>query len=152
MALSLQVSLSTLKHTHACIKRIFKDSGGQHRCRWTVIKWRKCTQKAQRCLHVLRHFLMTAVRAVPGEQRCYRWHCDGRFFHGKTLSLSNVCALQVLSSKHARREDGTRAERRRGVEVWGEGFMSVIMKSQWPGCWHWDISSHSPPIIRRMNP
>lgn len=32
----------------------------------------------------------------------------------------------------------------------GEGFMGVIMKSQWPGCWYWDISSHPPPIIRRM--
>lgn len=32
----------------------------------------------------------------------------------------------------------------------GEGFMGVIMESQWLGHWHWGIFSHPPPIIRWM--
>lgn len=42
-------------------------------------------------------------------------------------------------------------ENRRGRKTGvSEGFMGVIMESQWQGHWHWDIFSHPPPIIRWM--
>ncbi len=45
-------------------------------------------------------------------------------------------------------EGGMREEGGMGVS---EGFMSVIMESQWLGHWHWGIFSHPPPIIRWMD-
>ena len=90
---------------------------------------------------------------------------DDYFFRKTLTAFVCVSALWVLSSKHMwiplvclwdgeseeenrRREGGREGGGRDGAS---EGFMDVIMGSQWLGHWHWDISSHPPPIIRWMD-
>lgn len=109
---------------------------------------------------------MTAVRVASGGCRRRRRR-DGRLFFQKDVNVNTlnsasvcVCAFWVPSSKHMWIPlvclwDGESEEENRrregGRDGASEGFMDVIMGSQWLGHWHWDISSHPPPIIRWMD-
>lgn len=58
------------------------------------------------------------------------------------------CHLNVHSACVQEQTGGGRREE--GEMGVSEGFMGVIMESQWLAHWHWDIFSHPPPIIRWM--
>lgn len=83
--------------------------------------------------------LMTAVCCIEGGG--WSWCSDGRLFSQedvKVNALNRVCAFQVLSSlvfslcaRWERTEGGGRREE--GETGVSEGFMGVIMESQWQG-------------------